>query len=193
MMLDSSEQPIFGEAAQMHLPAIDRVDFLEYLDFQFQSTGKPAEEDALGHLLNATRVHPRSTQQLAWECWAATAPGGRVTLETVSSAHDRLVQTIERSEFAAALNMLMSGDEAEINEVRALQLLADRGGNHITSRPLAVRYGFSSHSRVRPALQRLQGRGLVDQRDNGWYIVDPLFDEWLRRASPLADRPESLA
>ena len=189
MMLERSHEPIFGEAAQMQLPVISRIDFLEYLDYQFQDTGKPADEDALNHLLNATRVHPRSTQQLAWECWASTPARGRMTLAKVIDAHDRLVQTIERSEFASVLNVLMSGDDAEANEVRALQLLADRGGNNITSRPVAKRYGFSSHSRVRPALVRLQGRGLVDQRDGSWYIVDPLFGEWLRRASPLADRP----
>jgi hypothetical protein len=83
----------------------------------------------------------------------------------------------------------MSGDDGEVNEVRALQLLADRGGESVTSRPLATLYGFSSHSRVPSALARLQRRGLVDQRDGAWYIVDPLFDEWLRRASPLVDRP----
>ncbi|MFI5004454.1 MAG: hypothetical protein ACHQE6_05510 [Solirubrobacterales bacterium] len=188
MMLEDSHQPIFGEAAQMQLPAISRIDFLEYLDFQFEETGRPADEDALNYLLSATGAHPRSTQQLAWECWASTPAGRRVTLETAIDAHDRLVQTIERSEFASVLNVLMGGDEAEANEVRALQLLADRGGEHITSRPVAVRYGFSSHSRVRPALVRLQRRGLVDRRDSGWYIVDPLFGEWLRRASPLADR-----
>jgi hypothetical protein len=189
MMLEDSHQPIFGEAAQMQLPAISRIDFLEYLDFQFEATGKRADDEALSYLLSATGVHPRSTQQLAWECWTATSVGERVTLETVIGAHDRLVQTIERSEFASVLNVLMSGDEAEANEVRALQLLADRGGDTITSRPVAKRYGFSSHSRVRPALVRLQGRGLVDQRGSSWYIVDPLFGEWLRRASPLADRP----
>ncbi|HXP37063.1 MAG TPA: hypothetical protein VN817_04795 [Solirubrobacteraceae bacterium] len=189
MMLEGSDQPIFAEAAQMQLPAIGRADFLEYLDFQFEQTGKPADEDALNHLLNATRTHPRSTQQLAWECWTSTQPGNAVTLDTVIRAHDRLVQTIERSEFAAVLNVLMNGDEGEINEVRGLQLLADRGGTNITSRPVAARYGFSSHSRVRPALERLQGRGLVDLRDDTWYIVDPLFSEWLRRASPLADGP----
>ncbi len=189
MMLEDSHQPIFGEAADMQLPAISRIDFLEYLDFQFEATGKPASDDALNHLLNATRAHPRSTQQLAWECWSNTPAGKPVTLETVMRAHDRLVQTIERSEFASVLNVLMSGDEGEVNEVRALQLLADRGGDHITSRPVAARYGFSSHSRVRPTLVRLQGRGLVDQRDGTWYIVDPLFSEWLRRSSPLADQP----
>lgn len=189
MMLEDSHQPIFGEAAQMQLPAIGRADFLEYLDFQFEETDRPADDDALNYLLSATDAHPRSTQQLAWECWAATPAGGRVTLESVIDAHDRLVQTIERSEFASVLNVLMNGDEGEANEVRALQLLADRGGDQITSRPTATRYGFSSHSRVRPALVRLQGRGLVDERDGVWYIVDPLFGEWLRRASPLADRP----
>jgi AAA domain len=189
MMLENSEQPIFGEAVDMQLPVISRIDFLEYLDFQFDATGKPADEQALDYVLNATGSHPRSTQQLAWEAWADTPAGRPTTLDTVIRAHDRLVQTIERSEFASVLNVLMNGDEGEINEVRALQLLADRGGSTITSRPMAALYGFSSHSRVRPALVRLQGRGLADERDGVWYIVDPLFNEWLRRASPLADRP----
>ncbi len=74
-------------------------------------------------------------------------------------------------------------------ETADIQMLADRGGDNVTSRPVISRYGFSSHSRVRPALERLQRRGLVDQRDRTWYVVDPLFEEWLRRASPLADRP----
>ncbi len=47
MMLESSDQPIFGEAVEMQLPAISRPEFLEYLDFHFEATGKPADEDAL--------------------------------------------------------------------------------------------------------------------------------------------------
>jgi hypothetical protein len=186
MMLESSDQPIFGEAAPMQLPAIEPADFLEYLDFQFQTTGKPADDEALNYLLNATRAHPRSTQQLAWQCWADTPTGQPVGLAIAIDAHDKLVRTIERSEFASVLNTLMSGDESEVNEVRGLQLLADRGGDNVTSRPIVTRYGFSSHSRVPTSLARLQRRGLVDQRNGVWYIVDPLFNEWLRRASPLA-------
>jgi hypothetical protein len=189
MMLEDSHQPIFGEAVQMQLPTIERVDFLEYLEYQFEATGKPADEQALEYLLNLTQCHPRSTQQLAWEVWSETADGQDVELDTVGRAHDRLVQTIERSEFASVLNVLASGDDGEVNEVRALQLLADRGGSKVTSRANATLYGFSSHSRVPAALRRLQGRGLVDARDGDWYIVDPLFAEWLRRSSPLLERP----
>ena len=186
MMLEDSEQPIFGEAAQLQLPVIDRVDFLEYLDFQFEATGRPADEAALDHLLAVTGGHPRRTQQLAWEAWAASPRGG-VDVETVIACHERLVQSVERSEFSSAVQLLANGDEAEFNELRALQLLADRGGGNVTSRELAVLYGFSSHSRVPTALERLRGRGLVDQRADGWYVVDPLFGEWLARHSPLRD------
>jgi hypothetical protein len=188
MMLEDSGQPLFGEAKSMHLPTIDRVEFLEYLEYQFEATGKPADDTALEYLLDATRGHPRGTQQLAWEVWADTPSRKPVTLDTVVGAHDRLVQTIERSEFASVLNVLISGDEGEVNEVRALQLLADHGGTRtIASRRLASLYGFSSHSAIKRAAERLQARGLVDQNGDEWYIVDPLFAEWLRRSSPLAD------
>jgi hypothetical protein len=189
LMLEESGAPLFGEAAEMQLPVIARADFLEYLDYHFEATGKPADERALEYVVNATGAHPRSTQQLAWTCWAETAAGGRVTLETAIAAHDRLVRAVERSEFAVVLNVLANGSDAEMNEVRALQLLADRGGATVTSRALAGLYGFSSHSRVVPALERLRGRGLVDRRDGAWHIVDPLFAEWLRRASPLVEHP----
>ena len=74
-----------------------------------------------------------------------------MTLEAVIAAHDRLVQSIERSEFASVLNVLVNGDDGEVNEVRALHLLADRGGATVSSRPLAGLYGFSSHSPGAPA------------------------------------------
>jgi hypothetical protein len=186
MMLEDSEQPIFGEAVHKQLPPIAPADFWEYLDFQFEATGKPADEEALDHLIALTESHPRRTQQLAWETWNDVTPGRTTALEDVIQAHERLVQNIERSEYAAALQLLANGDEGEFNELRALQLLADRGGEHVTSRDQAVLYGFSSHSRVPTALERLRGRGLVEQRDGTWEIVDPLFAEWLRRHSPLS-------
>jgi hypothetical protein len=188
MMLEDSEQPIFGEAIHKQLPSIAVSDFWEYLDFQFEATGKPADEDSLDHLIALTEAHPRRTQQLAWEAWNDVATGKSVALEDIIEAHERLVQNLERSEYASALQLLANGDEGEFNELRALQLLADRGGDRITSREQAALYGFSSHSRVPTSLERLRGRGLVDQRDGTWEIVDPLFAEWLRRHSPLSTR-----
>ncbi len=84
----------------------------------------------------------------------------------------------------------MSGDEGEVNEVRALQLLADRGGDNVTSRPLASLLRLLQPFARATALVRLQRpRARRSSATASWYIVDPLFNEWLRRASPLADRP----
>ena len=54
----------------------------KYLDFQFEATGRPAEEAALDHLLAVTGGHPRRTQQLAWEAWNGSgSPGLQVLAE----------------------------------------------------------------------------------------------------------------
>lgn len=68
----------------------------------------------------------------------------------------------EGSEFSAILNVLLGGDDGEVNEVRAVQLLADRGGDNVSSRPSARRYGFSSHSRV-PTGARTRASPLADR------------------------------
>src|SRR3954454_3073458 len=86
MMLANSQEPIFEEAHQMELPRIAHVEFLEYLDFHFQASGRVTDEEALNHLLNLTAAHPKRTQQLAWEIWEATKRRPkRVSVEVVEA------------------------------------------------------------------------------------------------------------
>lgn len=187
MMLDRSNEPIFGEAAAMQLPAIDPVDFLEYLEFNFEATDKPAGEDALNHLIRLTGSHPKRTQQLAWEVWEGhRATSTQIEADQVQDAYERLISA-ESTEFHVAFDMLADGGESETNELRALILLADRGGDNVTSRDQAGLYGFSSHGMVPKALHRLRRRGLVEEDGKHWRIVDPLFAGWLRLQSPLGD------
>jgi hypothetical protein len=185
MMLEKSDEPIFGEVAQMQLPPIEHVDFLEFLDFNFLATGKEADEDALNHLLNLTESHPKRTQQLAWNVWRAAAPSSLpISVDLVQSAYEGMLDSSETSEFATTLDVLGNGGEAEMNELRALFVLADRAGR-VTSRENLALYGFSSRSRITDALGRLRKRGLIEQLKGDWHVVDPLFAEWLRRQSPL--------
>jgi hypothetical protein len=188
MMLERSDEPIFGEAYEMQLPEIDHVAFLEYLEFSFETTGRPAEEEALNHLLNLTRRHPKRTQQLAWQVWRSAGAGdGRVTVEIVEAAYEEVLSGRDSAEFVTVLDTLAAGGEPEANEERTLFLVADGGGSSPTSRRHVPIYGFTNHTMVVPALERLRRRGLVERRARGWSIVDPLFEEWLRRNSPFAD------
>ena len=191
MMLESSTEPIFGEVAQKQLPQISHADFFEFLEFNFQATGKPADEEALDHLLNLTRCHPKRTQQLAWAAWNASRPAaGPIGIETVDRAYGEMVEGPDAVEFESVLQTLTSGDDAQANEARALFLLADRGGVKPTSRQNVALYGFTNASLVVPALERLERRALAQRRADGdWELVDPVFEGWLKRHSPLALKP----
>src|SRR3954447_24009450 len=171
---ERSDEPIFGEAVPMQLPAIDPIEFVEYLEFHFEATRKPATEAALLHLVRLTDSHPKRTQQLAWEVWEEHRGRTEIDVDVVQEVYERVVSA-ESTEFNAVFDMLASGDESEINELRALSLLADRGGGNVTSRDQASLYGFTTHGMVPKALQRLHRRGLVEQRGREWRIVDPFF------------------
>jgi hypothetical protein len=194
MMLESSNEPIFGEAAQKQLPEISHADFFEFLEFNFEATGRPAGEEALDHLLNLTRRHPKRTQQLAWAVWNAARPSkGSVGIDTVDGAYQEMVSGTDALEFESIVQTLTSGDDAQANEARALFLLADRGGLKPTSRQNVALYGFTNASLVVPALERLERRALAQRRAGGdWELVDPIFEGWLKRHSPLALQPSDL-
>jgi len=186
MMVENSEEPLFGEAYQAELPEIAAADFLEFLDFQFQATHKPAHEEALLHLLNLTRSHPKRTQQLAWAVWRAADTQLPIASDLVQRAYDELIRGTDTQEFQAIVQGLADGDETAANDLRALAVLADHGGEHLTSRVNANLYGFSSHTRLPDACARLYRRGLVQEVAGAWRLVDPFFEEWLRVTSPFA-------
>jgi hypothetical protein len=194
MMVENSEEPLFGEAHQAELPAIAQADFLEFLDFQFQATEKPAEEEALQYLLNLTRSHPKRTQQLAWAAWrSAEKKQLPIRSDLVQQAYEELILSTDTQEFQAIVQGLAGGDDTAANDLRALSVLADQGGEHLTSRASAALYGFSSHTRLPDACERLYRRGLVQSVKGVWRLVDPFFEEWLRVTSPFSEPADRIA
>jgi len=109
--------------------------------------------------------------------WADTPKRQPVTLQTLIRAHEQLVPTIERSEFGAVLDVLVSGDEDRRSDPAAAPR-SRRWHHHQSS--AASRYGFSSHSRVTPALSLLEARGLADEAQGEVYggsVAAPAFQK----------------
>jgi hypothetical protein len=185
MLLNNSHEPIFNQAIKMRLPAISRADFFEFLSFQFEATDREITERALDHLLELTGAHPKRTQQLAWAAWAK---GVRrpIDLEVVQGAFEVLMDD-QSADFAVAEEALANGEEAETTERKALYLLADHAGEGLSSPRLTERYGLGSRTAAARALPRLARRGLVEQVDGRWQIIDPFLAEWLRRNSPFSE------
>lgn len=184
MLLNNSREPIFNQATKMKLPQVAAADFREFLDFNFQATGRPAEERAIEHLLAITGAHPKRTQQLAWAAWRQGPRG--VGLQEVQDAFEDLLAD-QQADFAKVEDALANGEEAEATERKALYLLADHAGGGLSSPVLAERYGLGARSTGLRAMTRLERRGLVERDGRSWRIIDPFLADWLRRVSPFAE------
>ena len=89
---------------------------------------------------------PQLSPNKSWEGAVATA------LELAEPLAGRVVVSMVNAlarvgkEFQAIVQALASGDDTAANDLRALSVLADRGGERLTSRASGILYGFSSHS-----------------------------------------------
>ncbi len=184
MMLNNSREPLFNQAFKARLPTIGQAQFHEFLNFQFEATGRSIDERALDYLLTLSGAHPKRTQQLAWATWRQ---GGRrpLDIEAVQSAFEELMDD-QQADFAVIEETLANGEEAEATERKALYLLADHPDRGLTSTAHATRYGLGAHTTAKKAMPRLVRRGLVEQSGGDhWRIIDPFLAEWLRRNSPF--------
>ena len=184
LMLHTDTEPIWDQTLDRDLPSLSPVDFADYLQARFAATGRPIEDRAVEHLLELTDAHPKRTQHLAWHVWDGARQGAAVTSDLVQVAFDDLVGSGSQSgDFARVIDTLLSGGDTDVNEARAMFLVA--AGEAPGSRKAVARYGFSGPDAARRALQRLRERGLVTGGSGSWRIVDPLLAEWLRRNDPL--------
>ncbi len=187
LMLHTDTEPIWDQTLDLDLPGLDSAEFASYLQHRFAATGRPIQDRAVEHLVELTEAHPKRTQQLAWQVWDRASTTDEIASDLVQEAFDELVgPESQSSEFARLVDTLLSGSDTDVNEARAMFLIASGGAPG--SRRAASRYGFSGPDAARRALERLRARGLVAGGTGGWHVVDPLLAEWLRRNDPL--RPE---
>lgn len=187
LMLHTDTEPIWDQTHDTELPPIGPSEFAEYLEHRFEATGKPISESAVEMLIELTEAHPKRTQHLAWQAWedAGETP---IPPQEVQEAFDRLLSsTPHTTNFGTLIEAMLDGQEADVNNARALFLIA--AGESPGSRSAPLPYGLSGPTAAKRALERLRDRGLVTESGAGWKVVDPLFGEWLRRRDPLAILP----
>lgn len=185
LMLHTSTEPIWDQTHDLELPDLDPAELAEYLELRFAATGKPASRAAIEHLLTLTDCHPKRTQHVAFHVWEAVPDGATVDSPTVQGAFDALlVSGRDNTDFAQIVDTLLSSDDTDVNDAKALFLLA--GGASPGSEKDAHHYGLPDNRATTRALERLRDRGYVTRTNRTWRIVDPLLAAWLQAQDPLS-------
>jgi uncharacterized protein len=168
-LFEDGERPLYGQAVPMRLGRLGDADTAEYIIARFRESGRSVGE-ALNPLLAVAKGHPQRAMLLAHRLWAVVEPGGTATLADWTAAHAASLAELQ-PEFDAHWRRLST------NAQKALRAVVAGDGSPFQRRVLEQ---LDLHkSTARAALQALVANATVEQDEENYALVDPLFAEWI--------------
>lgn len=139
----SEASPFFQGAHLLDVPSIPAADFTEFLEEQFQKSGKPAEAGAVPLILALAGTRANDVQQLAHETWYVAA--SRAERDAVMRGLSKILRGCESIALYALGN-------TSIRQQRALFCAAFHEGRPLSLAAIARRGGFTSATDYKTAL-----------------------------------------
>jgi uncharacterized protein len=168
-LFDEKERPLYGQAVPMRLGRLADADIAAYIVERFRETGRSVGE-ALNPLLDAAHGHPQRTMLLAHRLWDVVEAGETAGLDAWSTAHAAALKELQ-PEFDANWRRLSTNAQKALRAV-----VAGRGSPFRTQ---VLEQLDLAKSTARAALRSLVANGTVEQDDEDYVVVDPLFAEWI--------------
>jgi hypothetical protein len=168
-LFENKERPLYGQAVPMRLERLADADIAGYIIERFRETGRSVG-DALNPLIAAAQGHPQRAMLLAHRLWEETDAGGTATLTDWTSTRAAALTELQ-PEFDANWRRLST------NEQKALRAVVAGQGSPFQRRVLEQL--DIPKSTARAALKSLSANATVEQRDDDYVLVDPLFAEWI--------------
>ncbi len=163
------------QTAPVLLHQLESEDLGDYVRIRFERTGKEVAADALGAYLRVVEGHPQRAMLVAHHWWGATRRVGGVT------ELDTAIVTVT-NQANGELTQLWSG----LTAVDSRCVVAIATGVS----PYSARIGPGGGA-VQKSLARLEDQGVIARRrSNEWYLVDPLFAQWVVARTPTRFRTD---
>jgi uncharacterized protein len=170
-IFSDENEPFWRSAKQIELGVIDPRPFREYIQRQFQRTGKSIAPAAIDAILETTRGHPYATQELCYFLWQDTPAGATATAEQVIEAVVRVLNS-EHAHFS------LVWQDASAHQRLLLRALAEEPG-HPISADYRRRHALPGASSVQRALGALEKAELVGRRRGEAWISEPFLAQWV--------------
>ena len=154
----------------MRLERLDDADIAAYVSARFRETGRSVGE-SLNPLLVSAQGHPQRTMLLAHRLWEQVEPKGTASLADWGAAHAAALEEL-RPEFDANWRRLTT------NEQKALRAVVAGSGSPYR-RQMLEQLDVAKSSVSCGAVAAPRAGATVEQRDEEYALVDPLFAEWV--------------
>jgi len=171
-IFSNANEPFWRSAKEMELGAIDPQPFGDYIERQFERTGKKVASAAVLAVLETTGGHPYATQELCYFLWQDTSAAAPATDAEVLEA----VVNVLHSEHA---HFSLVWQDASAHQRLLLRALAEEPG-HPISADYRRRHALPGASSVQRALGALEKAELVGRRRGEAWITEPFLAQWVR-------------
>lgn len=170
-IFSDENEPFWRSAKQIELGVIDPHPFGEYIERQFERTGKSIAPAAINAVLETTHGHPYATQELCYFLWQDTPADATATAEQV-------VETVVKVLNSEHAHFSLVWQDAAAHQRLLLRALAEEPGH-----PLAAdyrrRHALPGTSSVQRALGGLEKAELVGRRRGEAWISEPFLAQWV--------------
>lgn len=168
-LFEERDRPLYGQAVPVRLGRLADADIASYIIGRFRETERSGGE-GVNPLLSTAQGHPQRAMLVAHRLWDEVEPGGTATLGDWKRAHAAALAELQ-PEFDANWRRLST------NAQKALRAVVAGAGSPFRRRVLEQL--DLRKSTARAALRTLVANATVEQQDDEYVLIDPLFAEWI--------------
>jgi AAA+ ATPase superfamily predicted ATPase len=171
-MFSQRNRPFFQSSIMYELDRLPYGDLVNYIIDCFQSQGKRCPSEVAEEISAKVLQHPYYVQKLSFYAFEMTDKTAKI--EDVAKAYERVFEE-ERYFFEATLQGIT------LKQISLLKAIASDPFLPVFSTEFLSKYRLAQ-GMIQKALPKLAKLDLIEKNEkNSWKIVDPVFNDWLRR------------
>lgn len=165
-MFEDRKRPFYKSAYIMPLPKIPEKEMVSFLVRIFKKGGVTLPLEEAQQIVNFCDSYPYYIQKLSMLFFDMKAK------DTLTKSEALLVAMEAPDYENIYINLTM-------HQKRLLRAVAKAKPMNMFSNSFLVEYHLGSQGGVQNSLAKLKKLDLVEQRKEGWRVVDPIFEKWL--------------
>lgn len=172
-LFNDKNRPFYHFGAHYELDVISQSDWLPFIRHKFAAGGYEIGDQECRDIMEITRGHPYYTQLFCSTIWDLAQKHGKIASDDIKGGL-RIVLEKESHAFHELWDCLRS------DERRLLSAIAKEPQSPaIFSNDFISRHQMGSASSLQRVVSRLQQRGLLMRKKQGYLITDPVFLRWI--------------
>jgi hypothetical protein len=170
-IFNNPNKPFYRFGDIMLLDKIKAESWQSFIENSFTNTGKKITSEAASKIIEYMQCHSWYVQQLAHYTWVITNK-----VATEKHVEEALEQVLNA-------NMPLYQRETEDLSATQLQLLLAivNGETKLTAVQTMNRYRIGTPNNILKNKQILMNKDIIDEKDGRYFLLDPVYEMWLRR------------